>query len=336
MHSEELTPRSAPRRAPRHRARVLGALTLLLLPLASGACVGVEAYDAAIANLQREHAEAMRSGAQVAALSADVSRLSAEVARLGQELADRDARLADVSVARSNDAKKIDDLIALNNELSQRLRALGQSVETLAGEKGSLAKALADTRTRLEELRRQQAAAEARAAQFRDLLARFRKMIDAGQLKVVMRGGRMLLELPNDVLFDSGKTDLKEVGRRTLVDVANVLKSMPDRRFQVAGHTDNVRIQTARFPSNWELSTARAVEVVKRFIEAGMDARNLSAAGYGEFAPVEKNDTTEGRAKNRRIEIALVPNLEEIIAVPSVEAPAAAAPAPPPAPAPKR
>jgi chemotaxis protein MotB len=338
MHTEELSQRSAPHRAPGHPARGVGALALVLLPLASVACVGVEAYDAAIANLQRAHAEAARNGAQAAALSADVSRLTAEVARLGQELADRDARLAELSVARSNDTKKIDDLIALNNELSQRLRALGQSAETLAGEKGSLAKALADTKTRLEELRRQQAAAEARAAQFRDLLARFRKMIDAGQLKVVMRGGRMLLELPNDVLFDSGKTDLKDVGRRTLVDVANVLKSMPDRRFQVAGHTDNVKIQTARFPSNWELSTARAVEVVKRFIEAGMDAKNLSAAGYGEFAPVEKNDAAEGRAKNRRIEIALVPNLEEIIAVPSVEAPAtpAPAPAPSPAPAPRR
>lgn len=287
-------------------------VAILLLPLAVTSCVSADKYDRALADAQQARAAAARNGEQARALSADVSRLNAEVARLGQELSDRDTRLADLSVARSNDAKKIDDLIALNNELSQRLRAAGQSAEALAGEKGSLAKALADTKTRLEELRRQQAAAEARAAQFRELLTRFRKMIDAGQLKVVMRGGRMLLELPNDILFDSGKTDIKEVGRRTLAEVASVLKTMPDRRFQVAGHTDNVKIQTARFPSNWELSTARAVEVVKRFIEAGMDPRTLSAAGYGEFAPVEKNDAPEGRAKNRRIEIALVPNLEEL------------------------
>src|SRR5262249_35176364 len=142
-----------------------------------------------------------------------------------------------------------------------------------------------------------------------------KKMVDAGQLKVVMRGGRMLLELRNDVLFDSGRTDLKEEGKKTLAAVAGVLRTLPDRRFQVAGHTDNVKIQTARFPSNWELSTAPAVEVVKLLVDAGMDPRNVSAAGYGEFAPVESNDTPEGRAKNRRIEIALVPNLDELAAL---------------------
>ena len=90
---------------------------------------------------------------------------------------------------------------------------------------------------------------------------------------------------------------------------------MPDRRFQVAGPPDNDKISTPRFPSNWELSTARAVEVVKLLVDAGMDSRNLSAAGYGEFAPVESNDTPEGRGKNRRIEITLVPNLEELPAI---------------------
>jgi chemotaxis protein MotB len=152
-------------------------------------------------------------------------------------------------------------------------------------------------------------------------------MIDAGQLKVVMRDGRMLLELQNDVLFDSGKTELKDVGRKTLVQVAEVLRTLPDRRFQVAGHTDNVKIQTSRFPSNWELSTARAVEVLKLLVESGMDPRNVSAAGYGEFAPVATNDTPDGRARNRRIEIALQPNLAELAAVTAPE------PAPPPPPA---
>src|SRR4029077_9471656 len=108
------------------------------------------------------------------------------------------------------------------------------------------------------------------------------------------------LELSNDVLFDSGKTDLKEVGKKTLVEVAGVLRTMADRRFQVAGHTDNIKISTPRFPSNWELSTARAVEVVKLLVDDGMDSRNLSAAGYGEFSPLVTNDTPEGRAKNRR------------------------------------
>jgi chemotaxis protein MotB len=309
----------------------LPALALLALLLAG--CVRMETYDEAMYNLSAARAEAAQRAAHESALSAQIAALGAEVARLGQEVQARDARLAEVAVARSNDAKKIDDLVALNSELSQRLRAAGQSVDALAGERGSLAKALADTKARLEELRRQEAAAEARAAEFRGLVARFQKMIDAGQLKVVMRGGRMILELPNDVLFDSGKTEIKDVGRKTLVQVAEVLRTMPDRRFQVAGHTDNVKIQTPRFPSNWELSTARAVEVLKLLVESGMDPKNVSAAGYGEFAPVATNDAPDGRARNRRIEIAIQPNLEELAAV---TAPAPAPPPPPPAPPPHR
>ena len=115
------------------------------------------------------------------------------------------------------------------------------------------------------------------------------------------------MESADDVLFDSAKTELKPAGRVALRGIADVLRTMPERRFQVAGHTDDKKIQSARFPSNWELSTARAVEVVKLLIESGMSPSSLSAAGFGEFAPVSPNDTPEGRGKNRRIEIALVP-----------------------------
>jgi chemotaxis protein MotB len=276
--------------------------------------VRTDVYDQAVYDLQMARADAARTATQAAALNGDVQRLDAELAKLAAELHERDARLADLSVARANDAKKIDDLVALNGELSQRLRAAGQSVEALASERGTLAGALAETRARLDELRRQQAAAEARAAQFRELAARFQKLIDAGQLKVTMRGGRMVVELRNDVLFDSGRTEVRELGKKTLREVAAVLRTMPKRRFQVAGHTDDVAIQTARFPSNWELSAARGVEVVKLLVAAGMDPRNVSAAGFGEFAPIDTNVSPEGRARNRRIEITLVPDLEELVA----------------------
>jgi chemotaxis protein MotB len=305
----------------RGTSRALGLALLLLAPAATG-CVRMDVYDAAVYDLGVARDQAARAGQAAAMCNAEVQRLNGELARLAVELRARDARLAELGVARANDAKKMDDLMVANAELSDRLKKVGQSVEVLSGEKGSLSKALAETRARLEELRRQQAAAEARAAQFRELAARFQKLIDAGQLKVIMRNGRMVLELSNDVLFDSGKTDLKEVGKKTLAEIAQVLRTMPDRRFQVAGHTDNVKISTPRFPSNWELSTARAVEVVKLLVDDGMDSRNLSAAGYGEFAPLDGNDTPEGRAKNRRIEITLVPNLDEVAGVA----------APPPAP----
>jgi chemotaxis protein MotB len=180
---------------------------------------------------------------------------------------------------------------------------------------------LEDAKSRLEELRRQKSAAEASAATFRTLVEKLRSMIDAGKLQVVIRDGRMLIALPDAVLFDSGKTEVKTDGQGALGQVANVLANIDDRRFLVAGHTDTNPIHTKEFPSNWELSTARAVKVTQFLIERGMRPTVLAAAGYGEFDPVAANDTPEHRAQNRRIEIVLQPNLADL---PSLEAVSAA------------
>ncbi len=91
-----------------------------------------------------------------------------------------------------------------------------------------------------------------------------------------------------------------------------MLATVPDRDFLVAGHTDNVPIRTELFPSNWELSTRRAVEVVHYLVAQGMNPKVLAAAGYGEFDPIGPNDTNEHRAQNRRIEIVLQPNLSDL------------------------
>ena len=125
----------------------------------------------------------------------------------------------------------------------------------------------------------------------------------------------MVIQLANDVLFDSGHIEIKPAGQQALAQVAVIFKSIGDRKFQVAGDTDNVPIHTERFASNWELSTARAVEVVRVLIAQGVRPDVLSAAGYGEFDPVASNDDSSGRARNRRIEITLQPNIDELVAV---------------------
>lgn len=317
------------RRAPsssrdrRRAARALAAIAAACLALSTAACVRKQDHDAALRDLQKARTESWGRAARIAALEADI-------AGLRRELAARDARLEAAATAHADLVRKLDEAVVLNTELSSRLRTAGQNVEQLASERGSMAEALAAMRAELDELRLQQAAADARAAQFRDLVERFKQMIDAGKLRIVVRSGRMLLELPTDVLFDSGRTDIKENGRATLFQVASVLRTLHGRKFQVAGHTDDVKIETARFPSNWELSTARAVEVVKLLVGAGMDPKALSAAGYGEFDPVASNADEAGRARNRRIEIALVPNLEEMVKVRDV------VDAAPPKPAPKK
>ena len=186
----------------------------------------------------------------------------------------------------------------------------------MLADKGVLANTLDGARLRLEELRRAQAAADARAALFRKVALKLQKMVDAGDLEIVLRDGRMTLLLPNDVLFDSGKTRIKPAGEAALEQIGAVLKTISDRRFQVAGHTDNEPIRQSPFESNWDLSTARGLAVVEALVKNGVPPTALSAAGYGEFDPVASNNSVQGRAKNRRTEIVLQPNIEELVSVP--------------------
>jgi chemotaxis protein MotB len=177
----------------------------------------------------------------------------------------------------------------------------------------------AELTAQLEDLRKQKQAAEARAALFNDFVAKFKKMIDAGRVHISVRRGRIVLSLHNDVLFDEGKTDLKPEGKAALAEIAQALKTVSARSFQVAGHTDNLPIKNKDFASNWELSTARAVVVVKFLAQQGVTPSALSAAGYGEFDAVAANADASGRSKNRRIEISLVPNIEELISLPELK-----------------
>jgi chemotaxis protein MotB len=164
----------------------------------------------------------------------------------------------------------------------------------------------------VEELRAKERQAQARLATFRGMLERFNKMIASGKLRVKIVRGRMVVELSENILFDSGRADLKTEGQAALTEVASVLAAIGDRDFQIAGHTDNIPIKSAKFPSNWHLSTARALTVTQHLAEHGVPSVRLSAAGYAETQPAATNDTPEGRQQNRRIEIVLMPNLDEL------------------------
>ncbi len=116
----------------------------------------------------------------------------------------------------------------------------------------------------------------------------------------------LLIRLENEIFFDSGKAEIREGALTALEKVGAIIKDIPNN-VRVEGHTDNVPINTDRFPSNWELSTHRALAVVRYFIEnGGVDPARLSAAGYGESRPVAPNDSSADRVRNRRVEILLV------------------------------
>lgn len=250
---------------------------VLPLLIASTGCVTQSTYDL----LQGQHD----------ALKTERDQTAAALAKRDHELAEtRKALKQEESIAR-----------VLATRMAQLEAALGDTQK----DKSALENALAD-------LKKRKAETEARIAEFKSLLEKFGKLIDAGKLKVSIREGRMLVEMATDILFASGSATLSKDGKAAITEVAELLKSIPERKFQVEGHTDDVPTKGAGYKSNWELASARALTVLKAMTEAGMPPERISAASFGDTKPSKPNDTPENKAANRRIEIVVVPDLSSL------------------------
>lgn len=207
---------------------------------------------------------------------------------------------------------------------SQDLEDARREASLLAQERSALTSRVSDLEHMLGELRNESAELEAevqekqaRLAELQatqnELLSELEQEIADGQIQVERLRGQLRVDLVDEILFDSGEATLKPEGQAVLERVASVLAGA-NRIVQVQGHTDNIPIKgrlAERFPTNWELSAARAVHVV-RFLQekTELDPQSLSATGLAEYRPRASNDTDEGRQKNRRIEILLVPPFE--------------------------
>jgi len=203
-----------------------------------------------------------------------------------------------------------------NHDLQQALDAkkgeLSAKISELIKDRDALQKQLDDAKAA-------KAAAEAAAAaeiektkkSYEDLTAGLQSEIAAGQIQITQLKGKLTVNLVDKILFDSGKAEIKGDGTKVLDKVASVLNGVADKNIRIEGHTDNVPISGAlmsKYASNWELSTARATSVARYLQDQDkVDPTRLVAAGYGEYHPIASNDTPEGRAQNRRIEIVLVP-----------------------------
>lgn len=212
-----------------------------------------------------------------------------------------------------------------SDEQGAEAGSLRDRIAALEMERSKLASNLSATQKEMDELRRVHAQAEQRSELYRTLLTKLRSMIDAHTIGVEIRKGKMVVKLADQILFDPGKAELKSAGEGALRQIAAVLRDIPDRDFLVAGHTDNRPIKASTYRSNWELSTARAVTVVQFLQAEGVDPRRLAAAGYSEFDPVGDNGATDSRALNRRIEVVVMPNIEEL---PTIDPALAPSPAP--------
>jgi chemotaxis protein MotB len=260
----------------------------------------------------------------------EADRLSVTIHNLEKELQlllEKQAELA----ARNDDLNQsLTDALSRNSALQQdlsRARADIDRLERVLTARGEEAgEAMAEMRRtidRLEEQNRELArqveqeriAREARIAQMKntydELVDKMESEIERGEITISELQGRLTVNMVERILFDSGEAAVKPAGLEVLTRVGDILKEVADKEIRVEGHTDNVPISSRlqqTFPSNWELSTARATNVL-HFLQdrIGIPGERLAACGFGEHRPIAGNDTTEGRAQNRRIQIVLVP-----------------------------
>ncbi|MBK9262589.1 MAG: OmpA family protein [Polyangiaceae bacterium] len=210
-------------------------------------------------------------------------------------------------------------------ELRKKLEAAGFDMKKLNEDLQNAATRVSSLSSTLEEREKALAEYKARAKQLEQIKARFemlRKKLDELTklgLAVNIRKNRMVISLPGDVLFDSGRETLKKEGQEILTKVAGIINadaSLKGRDYQVAGHTDSKPLAGGIFRDNWGLSLMRAREVLLFLVsEKGgqLPIERWSAAGFGDTDPIAPNDTDEGRQKNRRCDLIVVPSVEEML-----------------------
>jgi chemotaxis protein MotB len=215
--------------------------------------------------------------------------------------------------AQGEKAQEISALQSQRAALAQQLRDLQQQKTALENDRAALEQDQAKLRAQNEALEAQRLqllnASKQSQSRYDALLADLNQEVQKGQLQVRRYKDMLTVDVAEQLFFDSGRATLKETGKEVLKKVADAIQSYEDKAIRVVGHTDNVPITGGLqkvFPSNWELSAARATTVVRFLQDSGIAPDRLLATGRAEYAPVAPNDSPEGRQKNRRIEITLI------------------------------
>jgi chemotaxis protein MotB len=195
----------------------------------------------------------------------------------------------------------------------EQVTELEKKAEQLQAEKEELETAKADLTKSMQAKEGELSEAQGSFKSFRE---KMKDEIARGDIDLDETGGKLRVGMVDKILFDPGEAEISKRGEEVLARVAEALVEIPDKQIQVSGHTDRTPITgklATQYPSNWELSSARAVHVVRFLAEkAKVPPERLVASGYGEFHPVASNKTSASRAKNRRIEILLTPMLAPV------------------------
>ena len=314
------------------RVRMLGVILIICGTMLVG-CVTKGTHQTTLTELEQAQKALTKAAAEfdaykkqtaekIAGLEGDKAKLSNDLlsvqtvsSNTQRDLDRTTENLNQAVVTQKKNEEELRTLQAKANDLEQRLQAekatvtrLQQGGETLAVEKDRLEKERAAKEAEIERLTRTQ----------QELSKSLQAEIERGDITIKQVRDRLTINMVEKVLFNSGQAQVKPAGLKVLTQVSDVLKNVTDKQIRIEGHTDNVPIGVKirdKFPTNWELSTARATNVVRFFIDrGGVSRESLEAVGFADTRPVASNDTEAGRTENRRIEIVLYPrDLSQIV-----------------------
>ncbi len=287
---------------------ILRTASLLFVVVAFSGCVMQSEYAARMAEIGTLKKDVSTfeenlktSESEKAALQSELTKLKKDYEELKEQnksLAGDNAELNNLLKAKKGELNtKISELRDQIADKEKELSAKSAEIQALNQEKE---KAIQEKEKSIAELKKT----------YTSLVGEMSEEIKKGEITITQLKDKMSINMVEKILFDSGSADIKKDGKKVIDRVAEILAKVTDKQIRVEGYTDNVPISprlAVKFPSNWELSTARATTVARHLQDKGIEPKILSAAGYSEFRPVAPNDNEEGRAKNRRIEISLVP-----------------------------
>lgn len=281
-------------------------------------CVGKSRYLAEVSKGESLTQQLQNEASQSARLQKEKEEMAQRLAAITQKAALREKEQSDLINAQAEQISLFEEqqkrMMQLRQQLDETLSWKNQEVSKLTAKLNTEAEKAASLETMLAEaekmaekrIRDAQEAVQARE----NLIGSLKKEIDEGNVKISQMNDQLSVQIVSKILFPSGSDQVTGEGKTVLKKVSDTLKEVVKNNIRIEGHTDNVPIGpelSQKFPSNWELSTSRATQVVRYLAQEDVDPKNLLAVGVAEFDPVASNDTPEGRQKNRRIEIVLTP-----------------------------
>jgi chemotaxis protein MotB len=302
-------------------------ILLFISVLLFSGCVSQKKFDELLAEKVRLEADYADLESKLEAAETKITRLEGQVEQLEAETAAKGESINKLEKDLGTLQEEHDQLQTYYNNLlsnsgklnrdlaEQRLLEIQESLKLQKDENEALLANLEEREKKVQELERildeKEKAVNELLSSVKEALLNF----SGNELTIEVKNGKVYVSLAEQLLFQSGSIKVDPKGQMALTQLAEVLKASPDINILVEGHTDDVPISTKAIKDNWDLSVLRATSIVRILINGGVQTAQITAAGKGEYSPVTTNSTSDGRQKNRRTEIILSPDLDELFSM---------------------